>query len=180
MNTRFKTARLLLRPPLEADLQWIVALLDNYAVSKNLRVVPHPYREADGVRWIADNRDKLANGTDYAFALIRKNDEAFVGVCGVHPARDFEFGYWIGEPYWGNGYATEAGRRVVSFAFAELGAPILRARFVIDNPASGRVLTKLGFVHTHDGTCPSLARGAEIPAHVMALTRERFDSMNAS
>lgn len=177
MNEVLKTERLILRPPEESDVASFAPLIGNFSVAKNLSIVPHPYAEADGLDWVAKMRIERASGGDYAFALIRKTDNALIGVCAVHPSREFEFGYWIGEPYWGKGYATEAGRRVARFAFEELGADELRAGFMYDNPASGRVLTKLGFIHSHDRPYPSLARGEDVPSHRMALTRERFVSI---
>jgi RimJ/RimL family protein N-acetyltransferase len=97
-----------------------------------------------------------------------------IGICAVHPWRDFELGYWLGEPYWGKGYATEAGRRVARFAFEELGATQLLSAYMHDNPASGRVLVKLGFLCTHDETRPCVSRAQEVLHHRMALTRARF------
>lgn len=178
MQTTIETARLLLRKPQRSDIPALVPLIGNYAVARNLSRVPHPYDNTDARRWIAELDGEWQRGGDYAFALIRKDDGAFLGVCGVHPARDFELGYWVGEPYWRQGYATEAARAVARFAFDEFNPAKLFARYMQDNPASGRVLTKLGFVYTHDEPCPALARGGEAPGHCMALTRERFDSMN--
>jgi len=180
MDSVLETARLLLRPPEESEVARFAPLIGNFAVAKNLSIVPYPYTETDGLTWVAKMRSERANGGDYAFTLIRKEDGALIGVCAVHPSSDFAFGYWIGEPYWGNGYATEAGRRVARFAFEALGAETLRAGFMHDNPASGRVLTKLGFSHTHDEAYRCLARGEDVPAHRMALTRERFNSINVT
>lgn len=177
MDDTLETARLRLRPPEEGDISVLVPLIGNFSVSKNLSVVPHPYTEADGLTWVRTSRDKRLKGTDFIFALIRKTDNAFIGACGAHPSRDFELGYWLGEPYWGHGYATEGARRVVQFAFDVLGAAMLHAGFVHDNPASGRVLMKLGFTYTHDKPYPCLARGTEVPARRMALTREQFLSI---
>src|SRR5436309_1489141 len=74
---------------------------------------------------------------DYPFSILRKSDGMYVGCCAVHPVRDFEFGYWLGQPFWGNGFATEAARRVVRFAFEDLKAQKLLAGYMTDNPASG-------------------------------------------
>lgn len=180
MDSILETARLLLRPPEEGDVPAFVPLIANFAVAKNLSVVPHPYAETDGFTWVAKTRDQRANGTGYVFALIRKTDGAFIGVCGIHTRSGFELGYWLGEPYWGNGYATEAGRPVGRFAFEQLGATGLVARYMFDNPASGRVLTKLGFVHTHNAPGHSLARGGEVQSHWLALSPERFRSINVT
>ena len=85
-----------------------------------------------------------------------------------------------GQPFWRLGYATEAAKRVVSFAFRELKATSVRAGWFEDNPASGRVLQKLGC--RPDGAVPrgSLARGQEVTCHLMALTREEFGRKRAA
>lgn len=174
MDSILETARLLLRPPEDGDVAMLVPLIGSFAVAKNLSAVPHPYSEADGLAWVTAMRGAHAKGTDYVFALIRKDDVRFIGICAVHPWRDFELGYWLGEPYWSKGYATEAGSRVAHFAFEELGATRLLAGYMHDNPASGRVLTKLGFLCMHDEIRPCVARASEVLQHRMALTRERF------
>jgi RimJ/RimL family protein N-acetyltransferase len=119
-------------------------------------------------------RAKRGTGDDYPFGLVLKETGEYLGCCGVHPSRDFEFGYWIGVPYWGKGYATEAARQVTRFAFDTLRTKALKSRYMHDNPASGRVLTKLGFQHTHDAMEFSPVRGVDVLSHHLVLTRECF------
>ena len=83
-------------------------------------------------------------GTDYPLAVLRKPD-VFIGMCGVHPSQDWEIGYWLGKPFWGSGYATEAARRRSRAPSRTLKAETLKAGWFHDNPASGHVLAKLGF-----------------------------------
>lgn len=177
MNLILETTRLRLRPPETADVPAFVPLIGNFRVAKNLSRVPYPYTEADGHTWLADIAAKLPSAPDHPFALTRKSDGAFIGVCAVHPSEDFTFGYWLGEPFWRMGYATEAAQRVARFAFEELGATKLTAGYMIDNPASGRVLEKLGFVYTHDVPYQCVSRGEEIAAHRLVLTRECFENV---
>ena len=105
----------------------------------------------------------------------------FLGSCGLH-LKDgrFELGYWLGKPFWGQGYATEAAKKLVSFAFHDLKATSLWAGWYHDNPASGRVLEKLGC--RPDGVEPrhSLARGHAVYCHMVALTREQFGRKRAA
>jgi len=176
MKLVLETARLHLRPPETSDVPAFVPLIGNYRVSKNLSRVPHPYSEEDGQNWVLDIAAKHRSGEDYSFAITRKSDGGFIGVCGVHPTRQFEFGYWLGEPFWGFGFATEAAHRIVRFAFEELGPAALASRHFIDNPASGRVLEKLGFLYTHDEPCRCVSRGEDVPSHCFVLTRERFEN----
>jgi [ribosomal protein S5]-alanine N-acetyltransferase len=89
----------------------------------------------------------------------------------VHPERGFEFGYWLGRRYWGRGYATEAARRALAFAFTELNAERLTAGWFHDNPASGRVLEKLGFVADGMDERVSLSRRCSVACNKVTLTR---------
>jgi len=174
MRERLETERLMLQPPQDADAEAILLLANNFAVAKNTISMPHPYALNDARAFIARSCERRTKGVDYPFVVFRKADMALVGAVGVHPDRNFELGYWIGEPFWGQGYATEAARRVVRFAFEDLGAKEVRAGWYADNPASGRVLEKLGFRYTTDEDLPSLARGCTVTCRRMVLTRSAF------
>jgi RimJ/RimL family protein N-acetyltransferase len=127
MTLILETERLLLRPPQAADIGHFVPLLNDFDVSRNLSRVPHPYTEDDGCAFVVKAADQRARGEHFTFAVLRKTDTAFIGMCGVHPALGFEMGYWLGKPYWGQGYATEAAWRVAVFAFEVLAAERLVA-----------------------------------------------------
>ena len=174
MREELETNRLLLRPPQDADAAAMTPLANNYAIAKNLLTMPHPYTLDDAHAFIARARERRAKGIDSSFAIFRKSDGALIGAAGVHPDRDFELGYWVGEPFWGKGYATEAARRVTRFAFEDLNAKEVRAGWYVDNPASGRVLEKIGFRYTEDEELPSLARGCSATCRRMVLTRSAF------
>jgi RimJ/RimL family protein N-acetyltransferase len=169
------TERLLLRPPERADVPRFVPLIADFDVAKNLSSVPHPYSEDAAYAFINRSVEKRARGADYAFAVLRLSDDAYIGACGVHPEREWEFGYWIGKPYWGNGYATEAARRVVAFAFDELNAEQLVAGWFHDNPASGRVLAKVGCVPAGSENRECTARGTAIACNRVVLTRAMWE-----
>lgn len=172
-----QTERLLLRPPVAADISRFVPLLNDFAVSKNLSRVPHPYSEDDGCAWVVRTAGERVRGESYPFVLIDKAEDTFLGVCGVHPLLDFMLGYWIGKPYWGQGYATEAVHRVAKFAFDELGTNQLTAGWMFDNPASGRVLEKIGFkpIGTEERDC--LSRGTTVFCHKVILSRDEFERL---
>jgi [ribosomal protein S5]-alanine N-acetyltransferase len=172
---RLETERLLLRPPEYSDVPAMAALIGDYDVAKNLASVPHPYSEDDGRAFVSRTAEARAKGEGYCFAILRKEDLAFMGCCGLH-LKDgrYELGYWLGKPFWNQGYATEAARKLASFAFHDLKAEGVWAGWFDDNPASGRVLEKLGA--RPDGAVPraSLARGHDVACHMMTLTREDF------
>jgi [ribosomal protein S5]-alanine N-acetyltransferase len=173
MSVQLETERLLLRPPCASDISQLVPLLDDYEVSKNLSPVPHPYTEEDASAFIVRVNYDLAAKTDYVFA-IQLRSGVFIGLCGVHPRREWEFGYWLGRPFWRQGFATEAASRVVTFAFEELDAEMLKAGWFHDNPASGRVLAKLGFQPCGDGERSCTARGCVVNCHLVELDRATY------
>ena len=175
MSSILQTEHLLLRPPQAGDIRLIVSLLGDYEVSRNLSTVPHPYTEDDARAYIVSQADARARGEGYGFTILRKSDGALIGICGVHPARAFEIGYWVGKPYWRCGFATEAVGAVVAFAFQVLDADSVRASVIEDNLASGRVLEKLGFVPCGNEERLNLSRGHNVFCHKVILTRAKFE-----
>ena len=178
-----ETERLLLRLPQAGDVAAIVALAGDFDVARNLATMPHPYNEADAESWIERaNGEDRATGKHFMYAIARKEDGVYMGACGLH-LRDnglFELGYWLGRPYWGQGYATEAAKKLSAFAFSGLKAARITAGYFHDNPASGRVLEKVGF--RPDGSCQRacLARGHAVYCLDMLLEREHFGRRRAA
>jgi 8-oxo-dGTP diphosphatase len=159
-----------------ADVPQIVPLLNDFDVARNLATVPHPYTEEHARTFLVKGTEDRARGEAYPFGVIRKEDGALVGGCGLRLKEDgvFEFGYWFGKPFWGQGYASEAARRLACFAFKDLKAPTLKAGWFYDNPASGRVLEKIGCVPAGNDHRDCLARGHAVYCHVVVLDRENF------
>jgi len=174
MSILLETERLLLRPPRAADISHFVPLLSDFDVSKNLSRVPHPYTEDDGCAFIVVTAHAWRSGTEFSFSILRKEPPAYLGICGVHPKRNWEFGYWLGKPFWGQGYATEAAGRLIAYCFDELGAECLNAGWYCDNPASGRVLEKLGCERTGEENRSCLARGCQVSCHLVTLDRATY------
>jgi ribosomal-protein-alanine N-acetyltransferase len=171
MSAVLETQRLILRAPRVEDVPRFVPLIGDFDVARNLASVPYPYADEDGHGFLARAAQKWTENEDFAFCVLRKQDEAFLGICGVHPKRHWEIGFWLGKAYWGRGYATEAAGRVIAFAFDELGAEHLAAGWYHDNPASGRVLEKLGFSQAGTEERPCLSRGRPILTYVVKLDR---------
>ncbi len=175
MVWRLETDRLILRPPEERDVPTIVALIGDYDVAKNLSTVPHPYSQQDAHNYLAMTRPKLAAGTDYSFSIVRKEDNFHIGGTGLHlTEHGNEFGYWFGRPFWGFGYATEAARRIVEFAFFELQLPAVWAGWYHDNPRSGHVLSKLGCRPHGQDTRRCMSRGHEVLCNLVTLDRADY------
>jgi ribosomal-protein-alanine N-acetyltransferase len=162
-----ETKRLILRPPRPSDIDGLAVWLGDYEVAKNTSRVPHPYTEADAEAFIAE-------APEGRFVITRKEDGLFLGCIGLRPEDDYEFGYWLGRPFWGRGYATEAAQRLVSHAFESLGRSTVHAGWFHDNPASGHVLAKLGARHNGSKMRHCEARGVAVLCHDMLLTRADF------
>jgi RimJ/RimL family protein N-acetyltransferase len=142
-----ETARLALRPFVPADADAVQAIVSAPAIADATLTIPHPYPPGAAARWIATQASGWEAGTDVVFALTRRDDGAIVGAmgCGITDAHlRAELGYWIAVAQWGQGYATEAGAVVLGFAFGTLGLHRVQARHFLRNPASGRVMQKLG------------------------------------
>ena len=181
MVWRLETDRLILRPPEERDVPTIVALIGDYDVAKNLSTVPHPYSDNDARTYLVKAAENLARGTDYSFSIIRKEDGAHIGGTGLH-LKDGknEFGYWLGRPYWGKGYATEAAHRIVQFAFYEMLQPSVWAGWYHDNPASGHVLAKIGCKADGQDTRACMSRGHEVLCNLVTLDRVDYIDRRAA
>jgi RimJ/RimL family protein N-acetyltransferase len=176
------TQRLILRAPVLADMTDMVAILNDFDVVKNLAPVPHPFTAAQCRERIVASAAERQAGTNYAFVVTRAMDGAFIGLCAIDRLAGgvWEFGYWYGRTYWGQGYATEAARPVLRFAFDDLDAEMLTAGWFVDNPASGRVLEKLGFDPVGVVQRNSLARGQAVASNRVQLTREQFARKKAA
>ncbi len=165
-----RTKRLTLRPGWPEDAPAVAAAIGHESVVRHLSRVPWPYTQDDAADWLARSR-----GVTEVFFLVFDHlgaaEPRLVGAAGLHPAGgELELGYWYTPDAWGNGYATEAGRAVVDIARHALGVRRLASRYHLNNPASGRVLRKLGFVapgetrHVH-----SRAQGRDVAAAMVSL-----------
>ena len=172
-----RTPRLLLRPGFPEDAPALASAIADKAIVTNLAVVPWPYTMRDAEAFLASPRDPILP----SLLIFERTSGApeLVGCCGLsrRPSGSVELGYWIARPHWGRGLATEAARALIEIA-RTLGLRSLEAGHFVDNPASARVLEKLGFVALGI-TAPrmSCARGEEIPARLMRLElrADRFD-----
>lgn len=159
-----KTERLLLRPFRAEDAAAVQTHCGHWNVVRMLAIVPHPYTRKHAEDWIASHEADWKSGDEITFCVDLHGEAAGAISLRRKEAGVYVLGYWLGEPWWGKGYATEAARRTARFAFEELGAENLIAGHFLDNPASGRVLEKCGFRYTGEGTEHSVARG-EAAAH---------------
>lgn len=164
-----RTERLVLDSFRMADAGRVAALAGNWEVARMTARIPHPYPEAEARRWIAGLDASARRGDAFVFAV--RLGGAAIGAVGLErtgPAA-YELGYWIGEPWWGRGFATEAAGRATRFAAEALEARAVDAGYLFDNPASGRVLAKCGFVRTGEIMQWCEARGQAVKCHRLTL-----------
>ncbi|ADZ72564.1 GNAT family N-acetyltransferase [Polymorphum gilvum] len=166
------TGRLTLRAPESADLDRLVALVGDYEVAKMLAVVPHPYRHEDGLAWLA----RVNAGTPDGETTWAVDDgSGLIGCVSLGKLQQApSLGYWLGRPYWGKGYMSEAARAALAWFFDQYPAGKVVSQAMDENPASMNVLRKLGFQDDGTGTCSSLARGEARPSTKLRLHRDIF------
>ena len=151
--TILETERLILRPLQPGDAPPMAELAADFDVAAGTASLPHPYALADAEQFIARFQQASPDSPDHVFALVAKDADRWLGVIGLHELRDYrraEMGYWVGKPYWNQGYASEAARRLVRYGFEELDLNRIYAICYAPNVGSARVMRKAGM--TFEGT----------------------------
>ena len=176
-----ETERLTLRAPRMDDVEAVAILANDLRIAQNTTSLPHPYTLADAQSWLA----AANNAEDEAIFLATLASGAIIGTCGIKrrrpaaPEGGYHIGYWLGAPYWGKGYATEAARAVIDHAFGDLGHEILYSSARISNPASRRVLEKCGFQWTGVGLYRIRSLASSAPADRFRLDRGIWASLKS-
>ena len=164
-----RTDRLLLRPGWVEDAPQLHAAIADEAVAMKLARLPWPYSLMDAETYLG--RERAEGEVDCLILLRTPGAPTLIGGVGIAMRDDaHELGYWIAPRYWNRGYATEAAAAVVAMARDSLKLDRLTSGHFEDNPASGRVLAKLGFVSTGIEPRHCLARGRDVPC----LTLEKM------
>ena len=140
-----RTERLTLRPFSLADAPAVQKLVGEYEIALNTLMIPHPYPEGGAEEWIGRHKEQYEKDLVHHFAL---DDGQLVGAMSLEKKEPgiAELGYWVGKPFWRRGYATEAGRAVLRYGFEQCGLHRIFACHFTRNPASGRVLQKIGMM----------------------------------
>jgi len=148
-----QTERLVLRAFTREDALDVQRLAGAREIARMTLLIPHPYADGAAEEWISTHRPAYEVGEHVTFAVVLREEGTLVGsiTLGLNPRDDnAELGYWIGVPYWGRGYCTEAAREMVRYGFEELGLHRIHASHFGSNPASGRVMQKVGM--RYEGT----------------------------
>ncbi len=160
-----RTQRLVLRPPLPHDAPQIAERIGVKAVAWNLGRAPFPYQLSDAQDWLERVPKGWVEDTAYVL-LITHAEHGVIGCVGLDlkPMDVWEIGYWLGQDWWGQGYVTEAAQAVMDWAETEMEIQQFASGHFTDNPASGRVLKKLGFDPCGEVELFGQARGRKSPA----------------
>jgi 8-oxo-dGTP diphosphatase len=172
------TARLRLRPLRVGDAEAVARLSGEWDVAKYTARIPHPHSTAAAASWIAANDD--ANET--ALAIERRSDGAFLGCCGYSPDEPgaVEIGYWIGRPFWKQGFASEAVAALIAHCFADPAIEQVIATVHPENVASIRLQERLGMIPAGTRELDMPARGYSLTAPLRVVTRDRWHARLAA
>ncbi|WP_342643374.1 GNAT family N-acetyltransferase [Rhodoligotrophos ferricapiens] len=170
-----ETGRLILTAPASADAGRIAALCNDRTVAENTALIPHPYAIDDALSWLASLESKSI--ADALVLAIRLNipDPVLIGVVGIerkHTNGEPELGYWLGAGYRGRGFATEAAKAAIRYAFQTCGHPAIAASCRLTNIASRRVIEKCGFSYAGLIRTHMHALGKEEPMDFFRLSRD--------
>lgn len=145
----------MLRPFELSDADDVKRLAGDKAIADTTTAIPHPYEDGMAEEWIATHRPKFESGELLNLAIVSLTSKELIGAIGLMISPIYEraeLGYWIGRPYWKNGYCTEAAKAVLRCGFTTLNLNRIYSYHFSRNPASGRVMQKIGM--SHEGSTP--------------------------
>jgi ribosomal-protein-alanine N-acetyltransferase len=170
-----ETKRLRVRPYSEADIPELLPLIGTWEVAATTLRIAHPYTEQDARAFL--ELAKEAGKMWLAITLL--SDGRQVGGIGMRieeQHRHAELGYWLGVDYWGQGYATEAGREMIRYGFEQLDLHRIFATHFAHNPASGNILRKLGMRHEGCQREHLLKWGQFVDSEIYGLLRHEWEA----
>jgi 8-oxo-dGTP diphosphatase len=169
--------RIALRPLRRSDAPSIAALAGDKSVATRTASIPYPYTLEDAQAWVDQRLESDIHDHEIVLVLERRTDGALLGAAGLI-LRDGgdppSVGFWLGRPFWNQGYMTEAVRRLLDYAFDELGADAVWAEAFPDNAASIRVQEKLGMTYVGRAVQAAPARGGDREVEVREIRRESW------
>lgn len=170
MNRTIETDRLILRSTRISDAPRVTEIVTDPRIYENVARIAPKQTEAETTAWLETHAQGDQAGTDHVFA-ITEPDERLIGMIGLHRSETqlpFELGYWIAPDFWGKGYTTEAGHALLHWMEQMYDYGLTVSGHFADNPASGRVLAKLGFMYADRGPVFCLGRACEVDHFYMA------------
>ena len=172
-----QTTRLVLRPLEFSDCPAIQLLAGDRDVSATTRDIEHPYEDGMAEKWVSSCQWQSRSGNLVHFAITLANDATFIGAITLHldpVGKQAELSYWVGKPFWNQGYATEAVESVLRHGLTKLGLDRVYGAHFTRNPASGRVMQKAGMCHEGFLTSHTEKWGKLEDLELYAVSKERF------
>lgn len=172
-----QTTRLLLRPLEMTDAPDIQRLAGDLEIASTTKDIEHPYEDGMAEKWIGSCQKKAQSGELIHFAITLAENNAFIGAATLHLEADgngAELSYWIGKPFWNQGYASEAAKALVNHGFYELSLDRIYAAHFTRNPASGRVLVNAGMLYEGTQLGPTIKWGNMEQLELYGVSREQF------
>ncbi|CAG9621247.1 Putative ribosomal N-acetyltransferase YdaF [Sutcliffiella rhizosphaerae] len=175
-----ETENLILRRLQLDDAERVEELASDYELAKTTLYIPHPYPKGSAVDFIK----KVWQGEEtglVTFAIVEKESKSLIGVININQTLAFkrgELGYWIGRPYWGKGYGTEAAKAVMEYGFEELQLNKVFAGAFAENPGSWRIMEKIGMKHEGIWRQHGMRDGKFIDLTYYGLLREEYEESN--
>ncbi len=173
MRDEIKTERLLLRRTRNSDAQTMTRRINDPEILRMTATLPMPYLSLSADFWLLRAAANWRQGLSFAYAITAA-DDSIMGIVDLfkNDQDDWEIGYWIGKEFWGFGYMPEAAKALLLEGFRVFDVPYIDAGYFSDNPASGRVLEKLGFIDKNDPSkLFSIARGERYEGIELRLPR---------
>ena len=177
---RIETRRLWLRWPRARDAGVIQKLAGDRRVADMTSNIPHPYPKSGAEAFILQTREWNAEGETLRLAITEKrNPDVLIGMAGLElkGRKEPELGYWLGAPFWGQGFATEAAQALIDAMFTYGGFKVVTAGARVINPASRRVLEKSGFQFAGSSMLERPAWRDLVPVDRFRLERSNWESL---
>ncbi|MCW2308823.1 GNAT family N-acetyltransferase [Rhodobium gokarnense] len=179
------TDRLELAPPRHEDAETIAAVVNDRRIAEMAMSIPYPYGVEDAHRWI-EEKGAGKHPALGKFLIWTQPDgngaRHLVGACGVveiMEEKEIHIGYWIGVPFWGKGFATEAAHRIIDHVFESTDLTEINAACRVTNPASRRVIEKCGFQFRANGIIYSLGAAGIVSVERFVLERPVWAALKA-
>jgi len=174
-----KTPRLILRPFKMSDSAKVAEMANHKEIATNTQNLPFPYEQHMALDWIRAHPHMYEDDHMLTLAVVSRKKGIVMGAIGLEidsTNNNAELGYWLGTDYWGQGFATEAAKRIVYYGFNDLNYHRIHSIHLSQNPASGNVLKKIGM--THEGTYRQhiLKWGEYLDAELYGILKDEFKS----
>ena len=173
-----KTERLILRTFDLSDSKRVQELAGNIKIAETTLNVPYPYEDGMAESWIAIHENNFNNGNGITYAVVKKDTRELIGVVSLMGINNIhkkaELAYWMGVPYWGNGYCTEACQAIIQFGFENTNLNKIYALSFEDNIGSWRVMEKLGMEYEGIRRQDVIKNGIAMDSRSYSILREEI------